>query len=619
MDNHRLVAPAEWGLAVLDAWPDQIALLDAQGMVLAVNASWRRFALENGIHADRPVPGPGLDYPALCDAASGASAQGAAEAAAGIRAVLARSLPAFSREYPCHSPEQQRWFRMTVSPLDVAGAAAMVVHTEITERKLEELRRRDSELRLQLALDATGDGIWDWNPQTGQVYLSLGYYAMTGYTAEEEPGSLDFFRRLVHPDDWAQVMATIESHMRGETPVSEVEYRMLTASGEMRWISGRGRVVERDAAGVPLRILGLITDISSLKRIESALQESEVRYRSVVEDQTEVIGRIAVDGTILFANEVYFRFFGKTAEEIIGRKWQPVVHPDDLPMIEARLAELAPARPVVVIENRVLAGDGCWHWMQFINRGRFDGAGHLLEIQAVGRNVTKRHELEERQRELLDENMRLARELMRLQEKERAALAKELHDELSQQLVAIRAYAGAIARRTAGTRDQAHLDALAIGKSASEIYAISHRLMEGLHPQALDSAGLTAAIGGLVDRWSHARPEVRMRLHAAAIGPVDAESRIRLFRIVQECLANAIQHGHAQRIRIFVGERGNGARRRLRIVVRDDGAGMSLDAPRTGYGLIIMRERAHSLGGSLDLNSEPGRGLRVAVDVPLPA
>ena len=110
-----------------------------------------------------------------------------------------------------------------------------------------------------------------------------------------------------------------------------------------------------------------------------------------------------------------------------------------------------------------------------------------------------------------------------------------------------------------------------------------------------------------------------MRLHAAAIGPVDAESRIRLFRIVQECLANAIQHGHAQRIRIFVGERGSGARRRLRIVVRDDGAGMSLDAPRTGYGLIIMRERAHSLGGSLDLNSEPGRGLRVAVDVPLPA
>lgn len=617
MENHALVAPAEWGLAVLDAWPDQIALLDTQGVILAVNASWRRFALENGIRAGSRVPGPGLDYPALCDAASGASAQGAAEAASGIRAVLARSLPAFTLEYPCHSPEQQRWFRMTVSPLDMAGA--MVVHTEITGRKLEELRRRDSELRLQLALDATGDGIWDWNPQTGQVYLSLGYYAMTGYTAEEEPGSLDFFRRLVHPDDWPLVMATMEAHLRAETTTSQVEYRMITANGEIRWISGRGRIVERDAAGAPLRMMGLITDISKLKQIETALHESEGRYRAVVEDQTEVIGRVTIDGTILFANEVYFRFFGKTAEEIIGRKWQPAAHPDDLPMIKARLAELAADRPVVVIENRVLAGDGSWHWMQFINRGHFDGTGRLLEIQAVGRDVTKRHELEERQRELLDENIHLARELMHLQEKERAALAKELHDELSQQLVAIRAYAGAIVRRTAGTQEQTRLDAQAIGKSASDIYAISHRLMEGLHPQALDSAGLIAAIGGLVGRWSHAKPEVRMRLHAGAIGPVDADLRIHLFRIVQECLTNAIQHGHAQRIRIFVGERGSGAGRRLRIVVRDDGAGMRLDTPRTGYGLIIMRERAHRLGGSLELNSSPGRGLRIAVAVPLPA
>lgn len=355
-------------MPMLDTRPESIALLDAEGVILAVNAAWRRFALDNGIRADGPVPGPGIDYPALCDAARGDSSQGATEAAAGIRAVLAKHLPGFSLEYPCHSPERQRWFMMMVTPIDLAGARAMVVHVGITERKLEELRRRDSELRLQLALD---------------------------------------------------------------------------------------------------------------------------------------------------------------------------------------------------------------------------------------------------------ENRRLGRELMRLQEAERAALAKELHDELSQQLVAIRAYAGAIERRTAGTRGRTHLDAHAIGKAAGEIYDISHRLMEGLHPQVLDSAGLSAAIANLVAHWSKARPKLRLRVIASGPGPEDARQRIQLFRIVQECLANAVQHGQASRIRIFVGERGTAARRRLRVVVRDDGIGMRLDEARTGYGLIIMRERVLSLGGRLELRSQAGRGLRVSVDIPL--
>lgn len=618
---HPNANASAWHLTVLDALPMSVALLDSRGVIVAVNEAWRRFALENaGIpgHATAAAA-PGADYLAPCDTATGLAAEGARNAAAGIRAVLAGQRPSFAMEYAFHSPARQRWFLMTVLRLDHEVGKCLVVHTDISDRKLEELQRRDSELRLQLALDATGDGIWDWNPQNGEAYLSPGYYAMTGYRAEDEPGSLDFFRRLVHPDDWPQVLVTMEAHLRGETPVSEVEYRMVTASGAIRWIRGRGRVVERDAAGVPLRMLGLITDITALKDIEQKLQGSEARYRAVVEDQTEIISRISVDGTILFANEVYCRFFGKTAEELIGRKWQPIAHPDDLPMIEAKLAELAAGKPVVVIENRAFAGDGSVRWMQFVNRGFFDDSGRLQEIQSVGRDVTERRELEERQQRLLVENLRLGRELIRLQENERAALAKELHDELSQQLVAIRAYAGAIARRAAGPRDRTHLDALAIGSAASDIYAISHRLMEGLHPQALDSGGLIAAIAGLADNWSQARPEAIVRLRAAGSDPGDAELRINLFRIVQECLSNAFQHGQAGRIRIFVGERGHGVSRRLRIVVRDNGVGMEPDAPRTGHGLILMRERARNLGGSFTLRSRPGGGVRVAVELPLPA
>lgn len=117
-------------------------------------------------------------------------------------------------------------------------------------------------------------------------------------------------------------------------------------------------------------------------------QKSHDRYRSVLEDQTEVIIRIRADGTILFVNDVYCRFVGKPMEELVGQQWQPIAVRDDLPVVEARLASLSPANPVAVIENRVYSGSGEVCWFQFVNRGFFDDQGRLLEIQGIGRDIS---------------------------------------------------------------------------------------------------------------------------------------------------------------------------------------------------------------------------------------
>lgn len=115
---------------------------------------------------------------------------------------------------------------------------------------------------------------------------------------------------------------------------------------------------------------------------------SEARYRAVVEDQTEIISRFLPDGTITFVNEVFCRLFGMPAAQVIGQRWHPVAHPDDVAMIEARLREMSPAQPVVTIENRVFVDRGEVRWMQFVNRGFFDAGGQLIETQCVGRDIT---------------------------------------------------------------------------------------------------------------------------------------------------------------------------------------------------------------------------------------
>ncbi|NJA04773.1 PAS domain-containing protein [Methylococcaceae bacterium WWC4] len=115
----------------------------------------------------------------------------------------------------------------------------------------------------------------------------------------------------------------------------------------------------------------------------------ENRFRTVVEDQTETITRFLPDGTFTFVNEVFCRVFGKTPRQVIGQRWHPIPHPDDIAMIEAQLLEITISEPVVTVENRVFVANGEIRWMQFVNRGIFDANGILKETQSVGRDITQ--------------------------------------------------------------------------------------------------------------------------------------------------------------------------------------------------------------------------------------
>jgi len=735
--------PGEMIEVIFNAIPASLAVLDAAGRIVSVNASWRRFGFDNALVAG-VMPSHcevGADYLAICDAAQGADAGEARLAAAGIRSVLAGEQGEFRLEYPCHSPTVRRWFMMWVTPLQLAGPGVVVVHVDITTRKLAEMAARDNEIRLQLALEASGDGLWDWDVRTGETTLSSGYYSLTGYRPEEVSADYGFFRALVHPEDWPRVEATMQAHLRGETPESRIEYRMLTRSGAMRWIQGRGRVMSRDEAGQPLRMMGLISDITCLKdaeleqarlraqsmailnsnavglvrvaqrtiqeanlamhamfgyageeligqptrllfpddgsharfgaalypllmagkvyhgteamqrkdgslgwyrvdisplpeadgasvaaitdithekALEDALRVSEARYRGVVEDQTEAISRTLPDGTFVFVNQAFCRLFGKTKEALLSKRWQPAAHPDDLPDIVARLAGLTPDNPVVSIENRVFVG-GMVRWMQFVNRGFFDVSGGLCEIQTVGRDITLQKQMEQAQKALLEENTRLGHELIRLQEQERTALARELHDEISQDLVAVRAHAHAICLRPSQGDDLARSDAQAIEQAARKLYEVSHRIMEGLHPHMLDDADLTESIGNLVDEWSLRHPGTRVRTRLLTPFLLhDSSTCVHLFRIAQACLANIAAHAQASKARLFLGAKQRHDQCVVHLTCRDNGVGMPESASGKGLGLLLMRERTRALGGRFSLWSQPGRGVRVAVEIPLP-
>ena len=146
---------------------------------------------------------------------------------------------------------------------------------DITERKKAEEALRQSEERWQFALEGAGDGVWDLNLKTGVTFRSRRWKEMLGYGEHDIADTMEEWYRLVHPEDREEIDRNLEKHLRGETPVFNSEHRMRCSDGSYRWVLDRGKVIEWDRDGSPLRIIGTQTDISERKHAVEVLKQSE--------------------------------------------------------------------------------------------------------------------------------------------------------------------------------------------------------------------------------------------------------------------------------------------------------------------------------------------------------
>lgn len=150
----------------------------------------------------------------------------------------------------------------------------------ITLKRAQDALRQSQE-RLELALSASQQGLWDWNIKTGETLMDERWATMLGYTLDEIAPHVSSWENLVHPDDMPGVQIVLNAHLEGRTPLYEVEHRMRARSGEWRWILDRGKVVSRDAEGRPLRAIGAHLDITERKEAEEALRRANRAYRTL--------------------------------------------------------------------------------------------------------------------------------------------------------------------------------------------------------------------------------------------------------------------------------------------------------------------------------------------------
>ena len=561
---------------------------------------------------------------------------------------------------PLHTIEREvetregRSYLMQVSPYRTAEdhvEGTVVTFVDITRRRQAEKSLLEAQQSLDSAPEASLTGVWDFDLTTGRARTDARHNQIFGRAEPVGAWSPEVFLEHVLPEDREKFERAFDRAMR--TGVFDLEARVRWPDGSVHWVYDRGRVYY-DEERHPVRMTGATLDITERRQTEGALYASEERLRMLVESVEDyAIFTTDTGGRIETWNPGALRVFGYTEDEAVGRHMEIIFTPEDRERGE-------PAEEMRRAREDGRAADERWHidkqGVRFYVSGVLvplrDDRGELNGFAKVARDLTERKELEDALRrahdelearvqartaelqetagKLLDEVKeraaaeRQVRELLRrlvtIQENERRRIARELHDQLGQQMTALRLKLDNVNARGEGSGRL--LDRVKQAQAlAAEIDSAVDFLAWEMRPASLDALGVEAALQNFVREWSK-QFGVEAEFHSSGFDGerLQLEVETNLYRILQEALQNVHKHAGADRVDVLLERRGDAAV----LIVEDNGKGYNAErevarGSSKGMGVVNMRERAALVGGSLEIESTPGKGTTVFVRVPCEA
>jgi PAS domain S-box-containing protein len=456
--------------------------------------------------------------------------------------------------------------------------------------------------------------LWMTGTDAGCVFANNPWLEFTGRTLDQELGS--GWAEAIHPDDRQRAVDCYLAAFESRQPVS-MQLRIRAADGSYRWILDCGAprfTLDGRFAGY----IGSCLDITHRKQIEEALQESEERFHTLAAHVQDAIYRYRFlpQRRMEYASPAIFRITGHTPEEFYADPdlMLKIIVPDDRPLL-AQMSDGPNFRESALL--RWMHPGGQVVWAEHRHVPLFDEHGRIVAVDGIARDVTESLTTQERMRGSESQLRRLAAALQNARERERAFVARELHDGLGQSLTSVQLEIARVTQALVAARvHKPMIDRLQSLVGLVEVATETvRRISTELRPPALDHLGLAAAIeleAGAMER----RTALRIRVRSCS-----KESRLTqdqstaLFRIFQEVLTNIVRHAGASTVRVRLTE----TARTFTLKIEDNGRGITseeLTAP-SSIGLLGMRERAQPLGGTIEIIGAPGKGTTVTIVMPI--
>jgi PAS domain S-box-containing protein len=517
---------------------------------------------------------------------------------------------------PTRDGRVARWLKVKF-PLPEGNASTAIggIALDITERSRLEEALRESERRFEAFMDNSPAIAWSKDGQGRYTYVSGSYQDFYGKSAADILGKTDrdladdeTVRRRSEED--AEVLA----QGRALQWVRKLNSPQVPEGDERVWLIVKFPLADRSGA---TGIGAMAIDITERSRLQSALQESEARFRSFMEHSPAVAWIKDHDLRYVFVSQPYQKELGKDAAAMLGRD-DYQVWPEAVAREFRKNDKEVLSRGVEIQTIEAAPGADAKQRSWLVVKFPMPDATGRMGIAGMGIDVTERMEAENLARRYAMEVRGLLNRLVVTQESERRRLADELHDLIGQNLTALGIELASLEAAVGGRSERLapRLDGMR-ALLAATVDAI-RGVMTDLRPPALEEYGLASGLRAYAHAFA-ARSGLKVAVSVSGMEqrlPQDLE--LVLFRIVQEALTNTMKHSGAAAVQVALSRDGP----TIRLLVEDDGRGFTnpvgaRSEQRGGWGLPAMRERAEAHGGTLRVEF-PERGARLVVELPAP-
>jgi PAS domain S-box-containing protein len=476
------------------------------------------------------------------------------------------------------------------------------ISTDITERKLTEIALHDSEKKYRELVDNLDEVIYEINSAGDVTFINPAIRRVSGYKPKQIVGKN--LTDLIYQGDRDLLLKRLGELKQGKEYISE--YRFISKSGEVRWIQTSSKAIKEGNNFIGAR--GTLVDITERKRTQEILQESENRYRDLVEHSQDLVCTHDLEGRILSANPWAAKVLGYEIDTILHMNIRDILAPEVRGGVDTYLAKIQ-KRGFANGRLPVQTAAGERRIWEYHNTLRTEGVATPI-VRGMGRDITERKQAEEIVRMHTERLQALSKQLLEIQENERRSIARELHDEIGQTLTSLKILLEMSTKAKAENARESLQEALGL---ISSLIGRVRNLSLDLRPPALDDLGLVPAI-----RWHllHRTEKMGIKAHFKAEPEeidVSGEIKTACFRVAQEALTNVLKHSKPQSVEVQVMKRGAN----LELTVRDDGTGFDADsafrraAAGESFGLLGMQERVRLTGGTFVIRSEQGRGSEI--------
>jgi PAS domain S-box-containing protein len=508
--------------------------------------------------------------------------------------------------------DQYKWYAIAlVSVLIIQSGLIVGLVINRTRRKRAEEALRETQESLTIAVDASQMGTWDLDlARDFSGHRSLRHDQIFGYNEPQSVWGREVARRHIVEDDLETFDKAFARAM--QTGELEFEARVRWPNGSIHWMAARGHFYF-DKTGKPTRGAGVIFDITERKRAEEALRESEERFRNMADTAPVLIWVSDAENLCTYVNQQWLNFTGRIIEQELGDAWTTGIHPDDLALCERVYEEAFERRESFTLEYRLRRADGEYRVMHDSGVPRFSANGEFLGYIGSCIDITDNKSTEQALRESYNRIEDLAGRLIVAQENERKRIARDLHDDLHQQVAALAISLDVLEHQLSESDGPIRDQVVKLQDATAKLSTWIRRLSHELHSSVLQHLGLAEALKMRCSTFTQ-QQGIEVKLDLNGVGPLPPDVALCLDRVAQEALRNIAKHSGAKSVELSLAMN-NGD---IEMRIADKGKGFSIEEVRGGgLGLISMEERAKLLGGKFEVRSQPGVGTELRVSVPL--